>query len=74
MENARLLDELRQRTDQVKELNRGLEARVAEQVEELGRIARRSTRLFRNERARSNRLPAAGSALGPRFAMRHLMI
>ena len=35
-ENARLLDELHQRTDQVAELNRGLEARVAEQVEELG--------------------------------------
>jgi adenylate cyclase len=40
MENARLLDELRQRTDQVGELNRGLEARVAEQVEELGRVGR----------------------------------
>jgi adenylate cyclase len=40
MENARLLDELRQRTDQVTELNRGLEARVAEQVEELGRAGR----------------------------------
>jgi adenylate cyclase len=40
MENARLLDELRQRTDQVAELNRGLEARVAEQVEELGRAGR----------------------------------
>jgi two-component system, NtrC family, sensor kinase len=37
MENARLLDELRQRTDQVAELNRGLETQVAEQVEELGR-------------------------------------
>jgi len=36
MENARLLGELRQRTDEVAELNRGLEARVAEQVEELG--------------------------------------
>ena len=33
MENARLLGELRQRTDEVAELNRGLEARVAEQVE-----------------------------------------
>ena len=32
MENARLLGELRERTDQVAELNRGLEARVAEQV------------------------------------------
>jgi adenylate cyclase len=31
---------LRQRTDEVGELNRGLEARVAEQVEELGRIGR----------------------------------
>jgi len=40
MENARLLDELLQRTDQVAELNRGLEARVAEQVEELGRVGR----------------------------------
>jgi adenylate cyclase len=40
MENARLLGELRQRTDQIAELNRGLEARVAEQVEELGRVAR----------------------------------
>jgi GAF domain-containing protein len=39
MENARLLDELHQR-DQVAELNRGLEARVAEQVEELGRVGR----------------------------------
>ena len=35
MENARLLGELRQRTDEVAELNRGLEVRVAEQVEEL---------------------------------------
>jgi class 3 adenylate cyclase len=40
MENARLLGELRQRTEQVAELNRGLEARVAEQVEELGRVGR----------------------------------
>jgi class 3 adenylate cyclase len=40
MENARLLAELRQRTDEVAELNRGLEARVAEQVEELGRVGR----------------------------------
>jgi adenylate cyclase len=40
MENARLIGELRQRTDQVAELNRGLEARVAEQVEELGRVGR----------------------------------
>jgi class 3 adenylate cyclase len=40
MENARLLDELHQRTDQVAELNRGLEARVAKQVEELGRVGR----------------------------------
>jgi adenylate cyclase len=40
MENARLLDELRQRTDQIAELNRGLEARVAEQVEELARVGR----------------------------------
>src|SRR5215471_1984948 len=40
MENARLLGELRQRTDQVADLNRGLEARVAEQVDELGRVGR----------------------------------
>src|SRR5262249_59417820 len=40
MENARLLRELRQRTEEVAELNRGLEARVAEQVEELGRVGR----------------------------------
>jgi adenylate cyclase len=40
MENARLLDELRQRTEEVAELNQGLEARVAEQVEELGRVGR----------------------------------
>ncbi len=40
IENARLLGELRQSTAEVAELNRGLEARVAEQVEELGRIGR----------------------------------
>jgi GAF domain-containing protein len=40
MENARLLGELRQRTDEVAEFNRELEARVAEQVEELGRVGR----------------------------------
>ncbi|HXA25937.1 MAG TPA: GAF domain-containing protein [Acetobacteraceae bacterium] len=40
IENARLLDVLRQRTEQVAELNRGLETRVAEQVEELGRVGR----------------------------------
>jgi adenylate cyclase len=40
IENARLLGELHQRTDQVAELNRNLEARVAEQVEELGRVGR----------------------------------
>ena len=40
IENARLLDELRQRTEEVSELNRGLEARVAEQVDELGRVGR----------------------------------
>ena len=38
MENARLLGELRRRTDEVAESNRGLEARVAEQVAELGRV------------------------------------
>src|SRR5204863_7608310 len=40
MENARLLGELRQRTEEVGELNRGLEVRVAEQVDELGRVGR----------------------------------
>jgi len=40
IENARLLGELRRRTDEVAELNRGLETRVAEQVEELGRVGR----------------------------------
>jgi adenylate cyclase len=40
IENARLLGELRQRTEEVAELNRGLEARVAAQVEELGRVGR----------------------------------
>ena len=40
MENARLLGELRQRTEEVAELNRNLEARVAAQVEELGRVGR----------------------------------
>jgi len=40
IENARLLGELQHRTEEVAELNRGLEARVAEQVEELGRIGR----------------------------------
>jgi adenylate cyclase len=40
MENARLLGELRQRTEEVAELNRGLEARVSEQVDELGRVGR----------------------------------
>jgi adenylate cyclase len=40
MENPLLLGELRQRTDELAELNRGLEARVAEQVEELGWVGR----------------------------------
>jgi GAF domain-containing protein len=40
MENARLLGELRQRTEEVSELNRSFEARVAEQVDELGRVGR----------------------------------
>jgi len=40
IENARLLGELHQRTDEVADLNRGLEARVAERVEELGRVGR----------------------------------
>src|SRR6516165_6085229 len=39
-ENARLLTETRERTEEVAELNRGLEARVGEQVEELGRVGR----------------------------------
>jgi adenylate cyclase len=40
MENARLINETRERTEEVAELNRGLEARVAEQVDELGRVGR----------------------------------
>jgi class 3 adenylate cyclase len=40
MENARLLGELGQRTEEVAELNRGLETRVAEQIDELGRVGR----------------------------------
>jgi class 3 adenylate cyclase len=40
MENARLLCELRQRTDEIAGWNRELEERVAEQVEELGRVGR----------------------------------
>ena len=40
MENARLVGELRQRTEEVAELNRGLEARVAEQIDELSRVGR----------------------------------
>ena len=40
MENARLLGELRQRTDEIARWNRELEARVAEQVDELGRVGR----------------------------------
>jgi adenylate cyclase len=38
MENARLLGELRTRTAEIAGLNRDLEARVAAQVEELGRV------------------------------------
>jgi GAF domain-containing protein len=37
MENARLLGELRQRTEEVAEINRDLEARVASQLAELER-------------------------------------
>jgi adenylate cyclase len=40
IENARLLGELRQSTEEVAALNRSLEARVAAQVEELGRVGR----------------------------------
>jgi adenylate cyclase len=40
MENARLLGELRQRTEEIAGWNRELEARVAAQVEELGRVGR----------------------------------
>jgi len=40
MENARLLGELRLRTEEVAELNRGLQDRIEEQVEELGRVGR----------------------------------
>jgi class 3 adenylate cyclase len=40
MENARLLSELRQRTQEIAELNRSLEARVEAAVEELGRVGR----------------------------------
>jgi len=40
IENARLLAELRDRSDEIAGWNRELEARVAEQVEELGRVGR----------------------------------
>jgi len=40
MENARLLGELRQRTEEVGALNRDLEARVEAQVDELSRVGR----------------------------------
>src|SRR4029077_9422327 len=40
IENARLLGELRQRTDEIAGWNRELEARVAEQVHGLGRVGR----------------------------------
>jgi class 3 adenylate cyclase len=40
IENARLLSELRERTDEVAGWNRELEARVAAQVDELGRVGR----------------------------------
>jgi class 3 adenylate cyclase len=40
MENARLLGELRQRTDEIAGWNSELEARIAAQVEELGRVGR----------------------------------
>src|SRR5262249_45020977 len=40
IENARLLKELRQRTEQVEGLNRHLEQRVADQVDEIERMGR----------------------------------
>ena len=40
IENARLLKELRERTDQVEKLNRHLEQRVADQVGEIERMSR----------------------------------
>src|SRR6516165_5195952 len=40
IENVRLLNELRQRTEEIAGWNRELEARVAAQVEELGRVGR----------------------------------
>src|SRR5262249_21808505 len=40
IENARLLDELRERNEEIARWNRDLEARVGEQVEELGRVGR----------------------------------
>jgi adenylate cyclase len=40
MENARLLGELRQRSEEIAGWNRELEARVATQVDELGRVGR----------------------------------
>jgi class 3 adenylate cyclase len=40
MENARLLGELRERTEEVAGWNRELEARVAAQLDELGRVGR----------------------------------
>jgi adenylate cyclase len=40
IENARLLNELRERNEEIAGWNRDLEARVKEQVEELGRVGR----------------------------------
>jgi adenylate cyclase len=40
IENARLLNELRQRNEEIAGWNRDLEARIAEQIEELGRVGR----------------------------------
>jgi adenylate cyclase len=40
IENARLLKELRERTDQIEKLNQQLEARVADQVGEIERMSR----------------------------------
>jgi GAF domain-containing protein len=57
MKNARLLGELHQRTDEIAEWNRELETRVAEQVEELGRVGPSSGRI------RGGSHPASAAAM-----------